>query len=173
MIVNRMNSYAYGARAIACGALFLLSNCSGEDPSRAIDNAQVEGQGKFVGLDPEQRERVAAMAEDWPAEPSYAVSFNVLDPSSSFTQELGGSLFDPSDPHRGLPDDEGRDLVEAYCGACHSLSLVMQQSMVDSAWESTLERMVSDRGMPEISVEPRQAIISYLTDYFGSEVYQY
>jgi hypothetical protein len=170
MIVSRLNSYAYCARAMACAALFLLSNCSGEDPSRAIDIAQAEGQDKIVAFTPQQRETVAAMAADWPTEPSYAVSFNVLDPSLSSAQELGGSLFDPSDPHWGLPDDEGRNLVEAYCGACHSLSLVMQQSMVDSAWESTLERMVSDRGMPEIPAEPRQAIISYLTEYFGSEV---
>jgi hypothetical protein len=170
MIVSRLNSYAYGARAMVCAGLFLLSNCSGEDPSRAIDIAQLEELDKIVGLDPGQRERVAAMAADWPTEPAYAVSFNALDPSLSSAQELGGSLFDSSDPHWGLPDDEGRDLVEAYCGACHSLSLVMQQSMVDSAWESTLERMVSDRGMPEIPAESHQAVISYLTEYFGAEV---
>ena len=33
------------------------------------------------------------------------------------------------DEYFGLPDDTGRDEVMAYCGACHSMKLVVQQGL--------------------------------------------
>ncbi len=168
--MSMRDKWARAKRAFigTCGALFLLSACSGEGPPPSVESAADDLPPAFAETSPERQARIEALAADWPAEPSYIVSFNALDPSSNPLEEVRASLFDPNDPHWGLPDAEGRDLVVAYCGACHSLRLVMQQSMVETGWDATLARMVADRGMPEIQADIRQSILSYLTEHFGS-----
>ena len=154
---------------IVCATTIILAACSGEGTAVPAVPNDVEAPSAAAEFDPEHRERVAALAAAWPAEPSYTVSFNALDPSADIVEEVRASPFDPNDPHWGLPEDEGRDQVEAYCGACHSLRLVMQQSMVETGWDATLTRMVSDRGMPPMPPDVRQSILSYLTVHFGAE----
>ena len=159
---------ARGAFIAVCAALCSLSACSGEGPTPSDENAASDLPPALTEISPEQHARIEALAADWPTEPSYIVGFNALDPSSNPIEEVRASLFDPDDPFWGLPEAEGRNLVVAYCGACHSLRLVMQQSMVETGWDATLTRMVADRGMPEVQADIRQSILSYLTEHFGS-----
>jgi hypothetical protein len=152
--------------------LVLLSACSEDHAAHEADAAAEMAGGASADASnapsPEQRARVAELASSWPAEPVYNVSFNALDPSANPAADAQQTLFDPSDPHWGLPEAEGRELVETYCAACHSLRLVMQQHMAPAAWDDTVTRMVTERGMPEMRPDIRQSIMAYLNAHFGA-----
>ena len=68
-----------------------------------------------------------------------------------------------------LPDGEGKDDVEAYCGACHSLRLVTQQRLKHSDWEDVLVTMVKEHGMSELPPEDNTAVLGYLTKHYGPD----
>lgn len=154
--------------ATVSGLAILLSTCSADVEMQAQADAAIGTSTSDIECDPEQRKRVVAMSAEWPVEPGYTVHFNVLDPFAEPSTETETARFDPEDPHWGLPQDDGRELVEAYCTACHSVGIVMQQNMVETGWDATLTRMVADRGMPEMRPEIRQTILSYLTAHFGA-----
>ena len=124
-----INALARGMALSVCFATLFLSACSAE--GQAPSTATVADQAMPIAeeLSPERQARIAEMAAQWDSEPAYNANFNVLDPSANTTQEMRTSPFDPNDPHWGLPEAEGRELVEAYCGACHSLRLVMQPAV--------------------------------------------
>ena len=169
MIGTRKARHRVGGVTLAACAVSLLTSCSGEAETQSETAANAVPTVDVVEIDPERRERVALMAAEWSREPDYTMHFNVLDPSAEPLEDTAAARFDPSAAHSGLPEDEGRELVEAYCTACHSIVLVMQQNMVESGWDATLTRMVTDRGMPEMQPDVRQSIMSYLTAHFGAD----
>ena len=69
----------------------------------------------------------------------------------------------------GLPPDKGRDEVEAYCGACHSLRLVVQQGLSRDAWQETIEWMVEEQEMEPLEPEDHKLVLDYLTKHVSIE----
>ena len=114
-----------------------------------------------------RRKRIAALASDWPREPDYTPIFNALDPSF-YVIETSASAFNPGDDFFGLPRTEGYETVYAYCGACHSLRIVMQQHATPERWSEILIWMSEKQGMPELPSEDAAIVLDYLSEHFGS-----
>lgn len=66
-----------------------------------------------------------------------------------------------------LTPGENMDLVAAVCSACHSLHLVAQQGLSKASWDETLQWMIDEQGMDELNAEDREAILVYLSTYYG------
>ncbi|MCP4780267.1 MAG: hypothetical protein GY877_05790 [Hyphomicrobium sp.] len=66
-----------------------------------------------------------------------------------------------------LPEGGGKDHVEAYCGACHSLRLVLQQRLSRRDWDEVMVSMVQEQGMSEIPPGDRTLILDYLAKHVG------
>jgi mono/diheme cytochrome c family protein len=67
-----------------------------------------------------------------------------------------------------LKDAPGRDVVEANCGACHSLDYIQMNSpfLDQKKWEATVAKMVGKFGAP-IEEKDTSAIVDYLTANYG------
>jgi cytochrome c len=74
-----------------------------------------------------------------------------------------------NDEYDGLPPGEGRDLVYAYCGACHSNKLVAQQGLNRERWDKLLVWMVEEQGMYPIEEPERTQVLDYLATYLGED----
>ncbi|MEI8592882.1 c-type cytochrome [Photobacterium sp. Hal280] len=63
----------------------------------------------------------------------------------------------------------GKDmaLVASACSACHSLYLVTQQGLSKERWDALLTWMVEEQGMDELAPDDREAILVYLSTYYG------
>ena len=72
----------------------------------------------------------------------------------------------------GLPADVGRDEVEAYCGACHSLKIVVQQGLSRAAWEETLQWMVDEQEMEPLETEDHKLVLDYLSKHVSIEAHR-
>lgn len=131
-------------------------------PARAVSETESASPVETRG------DRVRRFAESWPREPDYAPVFNALDPSFDVT-EAAASRFDPGDDYFGLPRTEGYELVYNYCGACHSLRIVMGQRASAERWAELLTWMVEKQGMPEPPEGEKAVLIDYLSRYFGAE----
>jgi hypothetical protein len=69
----------------------------------------------------------------------------------------------------GLPPGEGREDVLIYCGACHSVRLVVQQGLTRSGWEDLLQWMYDEQGMSELAPDEEKRVLDYLADNLGPE----
>ena len=69
----------------------------------------------------------------------------------------------------GFPPDAGREEVEIYCGACHSLRLVAQQGLSRSDWDELLDWMVEEQAMEELEAAERNLILDYLARHLSVE----
>ncbi len=69
----------------------------------------------------------------------------------------------------GLPPDTGRDEVEAYCGGCHSLRLVVQQGLSREAWQETIEWMVEEQAMEPMEPDDHKLVLDYLAKHVSIE----
>ncbi|MEO1204818.1 MAG: hypothetical protein AAFV45_00660 [Pseudomonadota bacterium] len=69
----------------------------------------------------------------------------------------------------GLPAGEGLDDVVAYCSACHSLGLVVQQGLTRSQWADLVVWMYDEQGMSELSPEEEERVLDYLAANVGPE----
>lgn len=58
-------------------------------------------------------------------------------------------------------------LVASACSACHSLYLVTQQGLSKERWDEILTWMVDEQGMDEMDPDDREAILVYLSTYYG------
>lgn len=67
----------------------------------------------------------------------------------------------------GMPADIGRDEVEAYCGACHSLRLVAQQGLKRDVWAELFIWMVEEQEMEEMPAEDSKLVLDYLSKHLG------
>ena len=116
---------------------------------------------------PKSAERIAAMADGWTGEIAYGATYAALTPLSAEGALAGSAIFDPTDDYWGLPRSDDVDLVAAYCGACHSLAIVMQQRQSAEGWNYLLNWMTEKQGMAPLLAEDRAAILAYLTREFG------
>ncbi|MCG9227784.1 c-type cytochrome [Vibrio diabolicus] len=62
---------------------------------------------------------------------------------------------------------ENMELVAAVCSACHSLHMVTQQGLSRQRWDETLDWMIEEQGMDELPGDDREAILKYLSTYYG------
>ena len=65
-------------------------------------------------------------------------------------------------PGGGAIDDTYKPVFEANCGQCHELRSPNNRSMTPAQWETTVRRMVTEKGA-EINAETQSQIIAYLT----------
>ena len=65
-------------------------------------------------------------------------------------------------PGGGAVDDTYKPVFEANCGQCHELRSPNNRSMTPAQWETTVRRMVTEKGA-EIKAEAQSQIIAYLT----------
>jgi mono/diheme cytochrome c family protein len=67
-----------------------------------------------------------------------------------------------------LKDGPGRDAVEAYCAACHSLDYIQMNSPFLKApqWQAEVTKMIKTFGAP-IPDEDARAIAGYLARNYG------
>jgi mono/diheme cytochrome c family protein len=68
-----------------------------------------------------------------------------------------------------LKDAPGRDIVEGYCSACHSLDYPRTNAgfLDRKGWESEVNKMIKAYGAP-IGESDAKTIIDYLTANYGS-----
>ena len=74
-----------------------------------------------------------------------------------------------SDEYEGLVDEPGVEETYIYCGACHSVKLVIQQGMSRERWDHLFEWMVEEQGMDEIEEPDRTTVLDYLTEHYGED----
>ncbi|NOX83874.1 MAG: hypothetical protein GXP06_13010 [Alphaproteobacteria bacterium] len=135
----------------------------------ARQNTSASASEKDATATPSTRtERIAEFAQNWRPEPQYDFAFNALDPSFEIAASAD-SVFDPSDDYWGLPRDTGYELVSANCSACHSLSIVMQQTATAERWDEILDWMVETQGMARLNDDDRKQIHDYLSTHFSSQ----
>jgi sulfite dehydrogenase (cytochrome) subunit B len=67
-----------------------------------------------------------------------------------------------------LKDAPGRDIVEGYCGACHSLDYPgINAGFLDrKGWQSEVDKMIKAYGAP-IGAGDAKTIVDYLTANYG------
>lgn len=85
---------------------------------------------------------------------------------------LAGRAAQTDDEYLGLPDAPGREEVAAYCGACHSLGLVVQQGQTRDGWAEVLVWMYEEQDMPELEPEDEKLVLDYLAKYVGPDTHQ-
>ena len=66
-----------------------------------------------------------------------------------------------------LPEDKGKEEVEAYCAPCHSLRLVVQQGLSRERWDELLVWMVEEQEMEPIEEKDRKLVLDYLAKHVG------
>ncbi|WP_272165783.1 c-type cytochrome [Vibrio diabolicus] len=66
-----------------------------------------------------------------------------------------------------LAPGENMKLVASVCSACHSLHMVTQQGLSRQRWDETLDWMIEEQGMDELPGDDREAILKYLSTYYG------
>jgi len=120
-------------------------------------------------LDTRRRARIAAMAAAYDGELSFKNQYNALDPQIKRSSVTRGSAFDPSDDYWGLPRTDGYEEVAAYCAACHSLAIVMQQRVTAERWQYLLKWMVDKQGMAPLEREDNKIVETYLLKHFSSD----
>ncbi|MEP3277426.1 MAG: hypothetical protein ABJN26_28410 [Stappiaceae bacterium] len=69
----------------------------------------------------------------------------------------------------GLPEDIGREEVEIYCSACHSLKLVAQQGLSSEDWDETITWMVEEQAMDPLEKEDHKLVLDYLAKHLSVE----
>ncbi len=73
------------------------------------------------------------------------------------------------DTDSDLPPGEGREEVEIYCSACHSLKIVTQQGLSRADWDELLVWMVDEQGMDELPPDDRKLVLDYLAKHISIE----
>ena len=68
-----------------------------------------------------------------------------------------------------LPPGEGRELIQAQCGVCHSLALVVQNRMTESDWDSTITWMQETQNLWDLPPAMRKTMVTYLGTHFGPD----
>jgi cytochrome c len=66
-----------------------------------------------------------------------------------------------------LTPGENMELVAAICSACHSLHMVAQQGLSRKRWDKMLDWMIEEQGMEELDGDDREAVLDYLSVYYG------
>ena len=144
--------------ATAVSALTHLFGTPEQEDLHASFNAELE-----------RRDVIRSMADDWSGIITYGASYSALTPMSESEGLATNINFDPSDDYWGLPRTAGVESVSLFCGSCHSLAIVMQQSQTADGWRYLLDWMVEKQGMARLSAEDDAVIHAYLSREFASE----
>lgn len=118
---------------------------------------------------------VVEMAENWSGDLRFESSYDALDPAAVSAASVrdgaaaAGTAFDPADDYGGLPRNQGYEEVAGYCGACHSLQIVMQQRGNERRWNQLITWMIDQQGMPEPPPADRERIVDYLARNYGED----
>jgi hypothetical protein len=107
------------------------------------------------------------MAQAWHGDINYMPAYAALNPYAALSETAAASAFDPGDDYWGLPRSEGYETVAAWCGACHTLQIVMQQRQPRDGWDYLLHWMVEKQGMAEPPADMRAEMLDYLSKEFG------
>src|SRR5438309_5101307 len=68
-----------------------------------------------------------------------------------------------------LADGQGRELVQSFCGICHSTTYItMQHPLPGATWEAVVHKMIGTFGAP-IPEPTSQAIIGYVKSQYTHE----
>ena len=70
------------------------------------------------------------------------------------------------DEASGFVIDDGWELTNAHCAACHSAKLVTQNRMDRDSWENTIRLMQAEHGLWDLGAA-ETVIIDYLTRHYG------
>ena len=70
------------------------------------------------------------------------------------------------DQASGFVIDDGWELTNAHCAACHSAKLVTQNRMDRSGWKDTIRLMQAEHGLWDLGAA-ETVIIDYLTQHYG------
>ncbi len=68
-----------------------------------------------------------------------------------------------------LPAGVGRFETEAYCSACHSLRLVVQQGLSRADWDELLDWMIEEQEMQPMEAADRAKVLGYLAKHFNTD----
>jgi hypothetical protein len=73
------------------------------------------------------------------------------------------------EPAVRIKDAPGHDVVEANCGACHSLDYIRTNAsfMTAKVWDAEVAKMINVFGAPIDAAEAR-TIVDYLTRNYGN-----
>ncbi len=72
-------------------------------------------------------------------------------------------------PFAPLPKDEGVEMVESNCAACHSARTFAHLNQSRDWWDDTIDRMKRDHGMWDVDAEMREEMLDYLEANLGPE----
>jgi len=68
-----------------------------------------------------------------------------------------------------LADGDGKELVQAFCGMCHSTTYVtMQPPLAGATWEAVVTKMIGTFGAP-IPEPSARTILAYLKSHYTPE----
>lgn len=135
------------------------------DAADTADTARI-GDCQRVAGDRAEPAPCAEIAPGWPPEIAYGAPYDALKPLEFSSAAAARAVFDAEDDYSGLPRDAGYELVDAYCTACHSLQIVMQQRYAREGWDRRLDWMVETQGMAEMPTEDRAIVLDYLARHF-------
>ena len=91
-----------------------------------------------------------------------AIQGSDLEGAHTLIIEGGPGITAQLHPGGGEVDDTYKPIFEANCGQCHELRSPNNRSMTPAQWETTVRRMVTEKGA-EIDAETQSQIIAYLT----------
>ena len=66
---------------------------------------------------------------------------------------------------QGLPEGEGKAVIEASCNLCHGLGYITQSNRSATEWRNLVSDMVS-RGAP-LTKDEFEKVLQYLATHFG------
>ena len=91
----------------------------------------------------------------------------LLSTSHAAPDYQGGNFYLTShgDAAKGLPDGEGRLIVEDVCSVCHSVDMVTARGRSREEWQAVVDMMIG-QGAPlhDDEIEP---VVRYLSENFG------
>ena len=67
----------------------------------------------------------------------------------------------------GLIQEDGWQVVQANCTACHTAQIITQNSGSRTVWKSRLVWMQDTQGLGELSSDTENAILDYLVTHYG------
>ena len=69
---------------------------------------------------------------------------------------------------QSLPDNPGKDLVQAVCTVCHSLERIAAKQATKAEWQDKVLEMLQED--PDITQQERDRIVEYLAKSFPPKV---
>lgn len=141
---------------VFCSTILFLTSCGA-----ASDGAHERAQNA-------RKTRILDASATWPSTPDYSNRFDALAPlSNSHTTNDARPSFDPIDDYGGLPRTGEFEFIAAYCSACHSLEIVMQQRANRDGWSDMLTWMEEQQGMVPLDEADRELFLNYFVEHFG------